>query len=284
MKLTRALIAAMSVWLSSCTALTAFNTLTPKDPALRLAQGQAYGQDARQTLDVYGPRGVRSGLPVVVFFYGGGWYEGRRQDYAFAAQAIATRGFIVVVPDYRVFPQVVYPAFLEDGAHAVRWTQDHIGPLGGDPARIVLAGHSAGAYNAVELALDDKFLKAAGVELRHIRGVAGLAGPYDFLPLDVKASRDAFGAYPDLPSTQPIHHVRSDAPPMFLAHGTADNVVGIHNTRNLAAALTAAGAPVEMHFYEGVDHAGLALALSRPFRRKAPLLADLTAFLRRATQ
>lgn len=178
-----ALIAAAAVLASACTPLGVFNTFVPHDSALRSATDQAYGDAPRQTLDVYAPRRIEAPRPIAVFFYGGSWETGRRQDYEWTARALAAKGFVVVLPDYRLYPAVRFPAFLEDGALAVRWAVDHGPAYGGDPSRIVLLGHSAGAYNAVMLALDERYLKAAGVDPRTIRAVAGLAGPYDFLPL-----------------------------------------------------------------------------------------------------
>ena len=276
------LLALGALALTACSPLTAFNTLTPKDPAAIVGRDVPFGANPRQKLDIYAPRGGVKAVPVLVFFYGGGWNSGRRQDYRFVAKALAAQGFLTIVPDYRVYPEVRYPEFLVDGAMAVRWAQDHAAEYGGDPTSILLAGHSAGAYNAVELALDDRFLKAAGVDLRSIKGVAGLAGPYDFLPLDVGETKDAFGQAPDLPSTQPVNHVRNDAPPVFLAHGDRDTVVGPYHTENLAKALVGVNAPVEKHIYAGVGHGGLVLALSQPFRGNGPVLVDMTRFLKAA--
>lgn len=216
---------------------------------------------------------------MLVFFYGGGWNSGRRQDYAFVGQALASRGFLCVVPDYRLVPQVRYPAFVEDAASAVRWTRDHAARYGGDPDRIMLSGHSAGAYIALQTALDTTFLSQAKVDPAIIRAVAGLSGPYDFLPLDVAESQAAFGGYFDLPSTQPINHVRPGAPPAFLAHGSKDTLVRLRNTLNLGHALEAAGDVVEIKVYQGLSHPDTVLALSRPFRGRAPILADMTNFL-----
>lgn len=269
---------------SACSPLVAFNTLTPKDPAFVAARDVAYGGHPRQRLDVYAPAAGAKGAPVLVFFYGGGWDSGRRQDYVFAAKALASRGFLTVVPDYRLYPEVRYPVFLSDGALAVRWAQDHAQSYGGDPAAIVLAGHSAGAYIAIQLALDKSYLAAAGVGSERIKAAAGLSGPYDFLPLDVEATINAFGAAPDLPGSQPVNHVRKDAPPIFLAHGDKDTVVGLYHTQNLTRRLQEAGAPVETHVYPGMDHAGSVLALSQPFRRRGAVLADMTNFLAAAAK
>lgn len=268
---------------SACSPLALFNTLAPRDRARRAAHDVAYGPEPRQRLDVYVPETASSAtLPTLVFFYGGGWNSGRRQDYAWVGQNLAAQGFTVVVPDYRLVPQVRYPAFVRDGAAAVRWVQDSAGGFGGDPGRILLVGHSAGAYIAMQLAMDQAFLREIGVDPGRIRAVAGLAGPYDFYPFDAPASRDAFGAWPEPKDTQPIAHVSPGRPPVFLAHGDKDDTVELSNTLNMAKALRAAGDRVEVKIYPGVDHPGIILALSPLFREKAPVLANMTAFLKTA--
>lgn len=243
-------------------------------------RGVSYGDHPRQKLDVYAPVGGAGDWPVLVFFYGGAWNSGRRADYAWAAQALAAQGFLVVVPDYRLYPEVRYPAFLQDAALAVRWAVEHAARLGGDRARLSLAGHSAGAYIAAMLALDPSWLATAGVAPDTVKAFAGLSGPYAFLPLDGPITTRTFGHAPDLPATQPISFVRADAPAAFLATGEDDRTVRPRNTRKLAKALREAGAVVEEQVYPGLDHAAPLLALSRPFRRKAPVLARMTDFLK----
>ena len=265
---------------SACSPLSLFATFTPKDAARSPENGVAYGTDPRQALDVYAPRREKAPAPVAVFFYGGSWDSGRRQDYGWVGRALAAQGFLTIVPDYRLYPAVRYPGFVEDGASAVRWAVDHARELGGDPGRIVLIGHSAGAYNAAMLALDNRYLKAAGVDPKAVRAFAGLSGPYDFLPLDGPITRQTFGAYPDLPSTQPGAYVRADSPPAFLATGDGDTTVKPRNTKALAAALRAKGVAVEERHYQGLNHADTVLALSRPFRGKAPVLPEMTTFLK----
>lgn len=267
--------------LTACTPLTAFNTLTPKDPAVTLARDVAYGEGPRRKLDIYAPKGARASLPVLIYFYGGGWSTGRRQDYSFAGKALASRGFLTILPDYRLVPEVRYPDFLKDGAAAIRWAQDHAAEYGGDPSRIVLAGHSAGGYNAVMLALDTEFVRAAGVRPGVIRAAAGLAGPYDFYPFNVPYSRNTFGQYPDPAATQPVNYVEKDSVPIWMGYGLKDTVVYPQNIDSLERALKAKGVAYEAHRYPGVDHAGMVLALSQPFRGKAPVLAEMTAFLKR---
>jgi acetyl esterase/lipase len=282
-RLTRRLsLAAIAAALAAaCAPLSLFATLTPKDPAARSARNVAYGPDPRQRLDVYGPHRDRgqAASPVAVFFYGGSWDTGRRQDYNWVGQALASRGFVTVVADYGLYPEVRYPGFLEDGARAVRWAQDHAAEFGGDPDRIVLVGHSAGAYNAAMIAFDRRYLTAVGVDPRHIKALAGLSGPYDFLPLTDPIAERTFGEAADLAGTQPTHFVTKASPPAFLATGDADTMVFPRNTVKLAARLREAGVLVEERHYPGVDHVRMVLALSRPFRSRAPVLDEMTAFL-----
>jgi acetyl esterase/lipase len=266
---------------AACSPLQTIDALIPADGGVRLAASDVpYAAGDRRRLDVYVPSAPGGPLPVVVFTYGGSWASGSKDEYDFAGRAFAAQGFATVVYDYRLVPEVAFPGFVEDGALAVRWVRDGIAEHGGDPDRILLAGHSAGAYSTAMLALDRRYLAAAGVPASAIRGAAGLAGPYDFLPLDVDATRDAFGSAPDLAATQPVNFVRRDAPPFFLATGEADETVRPRNTTELAARLRAKGVPVTEKRYPDVGHVGLLLALGRPFRGRAPVLDDTVSFLR----
>lgn len=261
--------------------LNGLNNLSPGDRGVRkVADGLAFGSDSRQRLDIYGPARADGPSPVVLFLYGGSWASGHRAGYAFAAKAFAARGYTVVVPDYRLVPDVHFPAFVEDGAAAVAWTQAQVAAHGGDPGRVSLVGHSAGAHIAMLLALDPQWLRAAGSDPARLKAVVGLAGPYDFFPFDVGATRNAFGRTPDPRLTQPINFARRDAPPTLLATGTEDTMVLPRNSRKLAKALAAAGATVELKEYDGLGHVGIVLALSKPFRGRAPVLSDALAFLK----
>ncbi|NIJ39244.1 acetyl esterase/lipase [Sphingopyxis panaciterrae] len=256
------------------------------DGATLQVAGQPYGSGDRNKLNIWVPTGTKQGdrLPVLVFLYGGGWYSGARDDYGFAGRAFAKQGFLVVIPDYRIVPEGHWPDFLQDSAAAVAWTERHIAAYGGDPGRIALSGHSAGAYNAVMLALDPQWMKAAGSDASVIRGVAALAGPYDFLPFEKGGRADvAMGDIRPAERTQPIHFVRADAPPLWLGHGTADTVVRVRNSQNLAAALQRAGGSATLRTYEGLSHNDLVMALTGPLAYKGPILSDATDFLRGAT-
>lgn len=267
---------------SGCTQLGAFNAVIPHDAARRVASDVAYGSHPRQRLDVYAPGPGDEKRGVIVFIYGGSWNSGRRQDYAFAAKAFASRGFVTVVPDYRLVPEFRYPVFVEDAAKAVAWAHENAPRYGGNPERLFLVGHSAGAYSAMMVALAPEFLAAEGLSTTTIAGVAGLSGPYDFLPLDVGATREAFKGIEDLESSQPVNRVRpgSGEPAVFLATGDADTLVKPRNTKALAAALEEAGRDVETYIYPGVDHAGTLLAISRPLRGRAPALDQIVGFFR----
>jgi len=248
--------------------------------------GQPYGSGARNKLNIWVPTGTKKTdrLPVLVFLYGGGWYSGARDDYGFAGRAFAKRGFVVVIPDYRIVPDGHWPDFLNDSAAAVAWTDAHIGNYGGDPDRIALAGHSAGAYNAVMLALDPQWLRATGSDTSVIRGVAALAGPYAFATFEKGGRADvAMGDIRPIERTQPIRFVRSDAPPLWLGHGTADTVVRVRNSQRLAAAMHKVGGSATLREYDGLSHNDLVMALTKPLAYKGPILPEMTDFLRGAT-
>ena len=274
---------ALGALAAACSPLGLLNTLAPRDPGVgRLASGLVYGDDPRQRFDLYGPA-WRSGeptAPVIVFFYGGGWDSGSRSLYGWAAQALAARGFIVALPDYRVVPEVVFPAFIEDAAMATARVAEVVGRYGGEPARLGVAGHSAGAHLAMMIALDRRYMSGVG-RPDLIKAAAGLAGPYEFLPFDVPSSKNAFGRAPDPTLTQPVTFVRADAPPLWLGPGTDDDVVHDDDTIILHDRMKAVGGRSEARLYPGLNHADLIATFSPLFRKKAPVLDDVTAFFHR---
>ncbi|HEX8442299.1 MAG TPA: alpha/beta hydrolase [Allosphingosinicella sp.] len=279
----RFLLMPLVALLASCSPLNTFNAIVPKDrDVAQVARDQIFRDGPRGRLDLYAPlnRAADARLPVIVFFYGGSWASGAKDGYAFVGRALAAQGFLVAIPDYRLVPDVRYPQFLEDGAEAVRWVRGNAARFGGDGERIVLAGHSAGAYNAAMLAFDQRWL---GQDTKAVRGFAGLAGPYSFLPLDNPATRAAFGRERDLAATQPVSHAGPGDPPALLLVAGKDNLVYPHNAERLAAALGRGGVAVDVRTYAGVGHVGIVIAIARPFRRKAPVLRDLADFARRAT-
>ncbi|HEY4202316.1 MAG TPA: alpha/beta hydrolase [Devosiaceae bacterium] len=237
----------------------------------------AYADGPRHKLDIYAPEQRGAPAPVIFFIYGGGWNRGEKADYQFVGRAFAARGFITVIADYRLVPEVHFPEFLEDNASALKWVQDHIAEYGGDTKRLFLAGHSAGAYNAVMLALDPSYFKEYGVTMA-IRGVAALSGPYDFYPFEYNEVRDAFGNAASPEGTQPVNLVTNDVPPMLLTSGTYDPIVRMQNSENLAKLLKAQGDWVTTKYYDGFGHMEPVIALGALWRWRMPILNDVVEF------
>lgn len=219
--------------------------------------------------------------PVVVFIHGGGWTSGSRGQYRFVAEALSTRGYVVVIPSYRLYPQVRFPGFVEDAAQAVRWTRDHAAQFGGDPQKVFLMGHSAGAHIAAMLTYDERFLRAAGVEPSSVAGFVGLAGAYDFLPFQWAYMKKVFAPPERYDDSQPINFVDGSEPRTFLLHGLADTVVSPRNSKQLAARIRASGGRVQEHYYEGVSHGGVLATLSVYFRNNRTVLQEIGDFIER---
>jgi len=271
------------VFAVSCVGCTRFQILDATIPSCSYTRttNLRYGHEPRQKLDVYVPRGIGDKTAsVVVFFYGGDWQSGEKGDYRFVGEALASRGFVAVLPDYRLYPDVTFPAFVEDAAKAVRWVRDNIESFGGDPHHIFLMGHSAGAHIAMLLTLDKHYLNDAGSDPSEICATAGLSGPYDFQPPPEDAA--ALGAKPGEtkvgPNVEPIHFVDGKEPPVLLIQGLKDTTVGPENAINLAAAIRAKGGYVEQITYPNRGHSGVVQSLAWSFRWLAPTLDDVTHF------
>jgi acetyl esterase/lipase len=266
------------VWLSPVTLINA-----AAGGAWHVTSGIPYAAGPRQTLDVYEPAGAHD-APVVVFFYGGAWQLGNKEMYRFVGAALAANGVVAVIPDYRIYPQVRFPAFLQDGAAAVAWTKANAARFGADPRHMVLMGHSAGAYIATMLALNPAYLGAEGLDpKRDIAGFIGLAGPYDFLPLHNPVLKTIFGPPDSLARTQPINFVAPGAPPAFLAAGLRDTLVRPGNSMRLAARLRAEDDAVAERYYPGLNHVELIGATSPLLGFLGPVLPDCLAFIHHVT-
>lgn len=274
-------VAGLMLWaaVAATSALAVFNALVPVDRGVeRAAEGVAYGPDPRQRLDVYRPAGAGGPFPVLVFSYGGAWNSGERGLYDFAGRALAAAGFLTIVHDYRLVPSARFPAFVEDTAAVVAWASRHAAELGGDGGGVFLAGHSAGAYNVAMAALDPRYLARHGLAPGVIAGVAVLAGPFDFLPLDGPATREAFGRWPELEETQPVHWVTPGAPPFLLITGDRDQTVYPRNSERLASLLRQSGVEARLVMLEGLGHSDVLTALAWPLRWRAPVRDLVTGF------
>ncbi len=245
---------------------------------LKITRSIAYAARSRHRLDICRPADAVA-APVVVFFYGGAWRSGHKALYRYVAKALARRGYVAVVPDYRVYPEVRYPDFIEDAALAVRWVKDNATRFGGDPEKIFLKGHSAGAHIAAMLALDGRWLHKVGLAPgRDIAGLIGIAGPYDYMPLRDEILKVIFGGS-DRPETQPIFHVSPGAPPALLMTGSHDRLVEPGNSTRLAARLRAAGNAATVMTYRRVGHYLIIAALAPLLRWLVPVLRDVDAFI-----
>lgn len=268
----RGLLASLAALLGGCSPARLLNTTVPREGYTRQAD-IAYGSLSRQKLDLYLPDTPRADGKSVIFFYGGSWDSGSKDDYLFVAQALASRGITTIIADYRLYPEVRFPAFLEDAAQATRWAADRVGV-----SNLFVMGHSAGAHIALMLAANTTYLSQAGVDRMKLAGVIGLAGPYDFLPLKSAKLIDIFGGA-NRPEIQAITFAQAPLPPALLLHGTADTTVLPRNSENLAAAGRRAGAPVELKLYPEVGHIDIVVAFSDLFKKRATTREDVLAYI-----
>jgi acetyl esterase/lipase len=260
------------------TIFSPFNIAAAMDSGVRKHANIAYADGERKKLDIYRPEDTSGGpAPVVMFIYGGGWRAGDKFEYEFVGRAFAANGFVAVIADYRLWPEAKYPDFLEDNAQAMKWIEDNIAGYGGDKNRFYLAGHSAGAYNSVMLALDSSFRKEYGITMP-IRAVAGISGPYNFYPFEYGEVRETFGDAPNPEGTQPVNLITADTPPMFLASGTTDPIVRVQNSQAFAEKLRAQGIWVTEKYYEGFGHLEPVIAMGMMWRWRMPVLADVVEF------
>jgi acetyl esterase/lipase len=241
-----------------------------------------YGPLERQKLDVYAPKNA-SNAPVLLFVHGGSWRNGGREDYPFLGEAFALEGFVTVVISYRLAPATVFPGWIEDAALAVRWTKDNINRLGGDPNRVALMGHSAGAHIVVMLGLDGSYLRAVGLERNALRGVIGVAGPYDFLDAVRINSRlrETFGAESNWVRAMPVNVADGQNPSMLLLQGLRDTTVDPRQAELLQAAIKAKGGRVQVITYANLDHTQIIGVVSKALSFLEPkVFPDMLGFLR----
>ena len=257
-------------------ALRLLNATVPS-AGLLVARDIPYGEGSRHGLDAYYRAEPGQDRALVVFFYGGSWKSGSKDDYRFVATALARRGMVVVVPDYRLYPETIFPGFLYDAACSVAWAAANAARYGAAP-RPFLIGHSAGAYIALMLALNPAYLRAAALDRAKLAGAVGIAGPYDFHPSRFPDIAPIFAGVEEA-LTQPMTYADGANPPLLLLAGGADRTVLPRNTLNLAARVAARGGPVSTRVYPKLGHVGILLAFAPLFRRNAPVVADIARFI-----
>jgi acetyl esterase/lipase len=273
------LMAVLLLALSGCTGPAVLNSLTPTR-GYDVASNLLYDPSLNLRLDIYAPKGVQN-APVVIFFFGGRWTEGNKDEYRFVGESLASRGFIGVVADYRLYPAVRFPAFVDDAARAVAWVRSNVATYGGSADKLFVMGHSSGAHIAAMLALKEEYLQRAGGSRTWLRGMIGLAGPYDFMPITDPTLRDVFAPPEKFEQSQPILYVEGDNPPLLLLHGEDDENVWVKNTRNLAAAVKKAGGPIETVIYPKMSHRMILASLSKPLRGQTDVIEHVSEFVTR---
>jgi acetyl esterase/lipase len=269
----------LTVWAAGCTSAGALNALTPTR-GYDLAANVPYDPSRNLRLDIYSPQGVQN-APVVLFFFGGRWSEGSKDDYRFVGEALSSRGFIGVVADYRLYPQVRFPEFVDDGARAVAWLHSNVRTYGGSPDKIFVMGHSTGAHIAALLAVKEEYMARAGGSRSWLRGMIGLSGPYDFMPITDPTLRDIFAPPEKFEQSQPVLYAEGDNPPMLLMHGEDDEIVEVKSTRSLAAAVKKAGGAIETVIYPKMSHRMMIASLSKPIRGQTDVLSHIAEFVTR---
>ncbi|MEO1282766.1 MAG: alpha/beta hydrolase [Pseudomonadota bacterium] len=282
MALPIALVAAFWLGLIQMNSVYRFVGWAISEGGTELQSGISYGPAARQKLDIYRPlaasaREAAADTPIILFVYGGSWRDGDRTIYRFVGDAFASRGYKTVIPDYRLYPDVQFPGFVNDVAATYRWIEKNLLRPG---QKIILVGHSAGAHMSALVALDPRYLKAVSANPAHLAGWVGLAGPYAFQPTTWPTTKDVFVTASDADEPRPVAHVTSGEKPALLFHGLDDDVVKVWNMRELAKALRAVDGQVRAIELPGVAHIGIVLALARPFRGKGPVLSETLAFIR----
>lgn len=236
----------------------------------------AYAAGPRNGIDIYRPVGASGPAPVMVFFYGGSWQTGARADYRFVGRRLAAQGMLVLVADYRTYPDTTFPGFIEDGAQALAWARAHASEWGGDPHCLFVAGHSAGAQIAALLATDKRYLAAHGMTPTMLSGAIALSGPLDFAITGDLVP--VFGDPAQWPAAQPINFVDGDEPPFLLIHGLRDKVVEAEDSRLFAARLERAQVPVTLRLLAEGGHSTPLLGLYQPVQ--APeVLPAIKAFV-----
>lgn len=265
---------------SACSPVTVLNAMVPESGYQHQAD-IVYADNPRLKLDIYKPVSTTGSKKpaTIIFFYGGGWEAGEKADYKFVAEAFTSQGMMVVIPDYRVFPEVVFPEFLQDAAHSLAWTKEHIAEFGGDPEQLFVAGHSAGAHIAAMLTLNPVYLQQVGMQPQQLSGLIGLAGPYDFLPLKSETLKEIFGEESQRWQSQPINFVTTQHPPTLLLVGKRDRTVLSRNSYRLADKLKQQGNWVELVEFDEYGHVAMVAKLAKPLRGEGALLTAIVRFV-----
>ena len=272
-------------FLPACSVLDIINT-TAKIYRVDKTPDLTFGQHPRDNFDIYLPRKATAEVtPVVVFFYGGSWNSGSKEDYQFVGRRLAAQGYIVAIPNYRLYPEVSYPEFLLDSAAAVAAVSHELKQSTyqayNPSAQMILMGHSAGAYNAAMLSMDDRWLAEHQLDRQSlIAGFVGLAGPYDLYPIDVEDVKPVFfhPNYP--PNSNPVDFLDDYNIPTLILAPESDHLVSIEkNSIRLADELAARGTSHQLVQVKGTDHVTMIGVMSPLLFFKGSVVAPINEFI-----
>ena len=245
----------------------------PLAQAQNVSRNIPYAEPAneRQTLDVYAPENAK-GLPVIFWIHGGGWQAGDKTSVQGKPKAFVDKGYVFVSTNYRFLPNVAMEAIVRDIAKSIHWVHDHIAEFGGDPNRLLVMGHSAGAQLAALICTDDRYLKAEGLSLAIIKGCVPVDGDTYDVPLMIEtgaARRKAlgqpdpkFGHYEKFGSDPVKHHdfsavnhvAREKGIPPFLLLYVADHPDTSAQAQRLGSVLTEAGVTAKLFGAKDTNH------------------------------
>jgi acetyl esterase/lipase len=250
-----------------------------------LARDVAFHPEMEPRLDVYSPA-EGEGHPVLVFVHGGSWKSYDKNLFAPVATRFLPEDMVVIIPDYTLHPDAGYEQMAHEVAAALSWTLDNVDQYGGDPQRVVVAGHSAGAHLAGLAIMDPRFLDAYGHSSDEICGYAGLSGVYNVQTefdywlakgMTSQVMLDVMGGEQNFETASPVHYVRASLPPILIIHGDDDQTVPIEIATDFYAALQAAGADSALTLYPGAGHSDYLFAALTD--ESAPAVTDLLTFV-----
>ena len=271
--LSLSLVSAISVLSAACSPIGFLNGITPSS-SYSLAKDLPYGELDRQKLDIYKAESPKNNTPVIVYIHAGSWKDGSKDLYKFLGEGFAREGYDIVVPNYRLYPESIFPDFVEDAAQAVAYVSKRY------PDRsLALIGHSAGGHIVTLLGTDGRYFENAGVNMcSTVSSIVGFAAPTGAYPLTdepyVTIFPERFGG-----KDAPLNNVDSPSPPMFLMNGGKDTTVGPKNSEELAAAINARGGKAIYKLYPDLNHSDPAKVMSKYFDGDSTLKADVIDFI-----
>lgn len=245
----------------------------------KIIEDVAYGDLARQKLDIYIPDIERDTFPVVVFFHGGRWTQGSKEQYKFVGMTLSKMGYVAVLPNTRLYPEVKFPSFAEDAAKSLAWVYENINQYKGNKDLFV-SGHSSGAHLGALILADESYLAAFELSPDVVNAFAGISGPYDFVPQapDIKKM---FGPPENFPNMVVTNFIGGDEPPMLLLYTGEDESVHPRNLKAFKAGIEKAGGEVESIIYEKGGHAAPVAAFSWANPSDLPVPEDIDKFFKK---